>query len=313
MDRRSRCRILPRHGRIINVAMNGEERVRQLMHEGDQGAWINAAVALAMDGRSPETHRLAAADLLRSLDIDVDTDLGELDRGAVAAQAAAPLLQTAALIRGDGQLWQGQSDEALLAQGRASAQGAAAMARIGLPKLAGLAEALARPGATMLDVGTGVAAMAVAYAELFPELTVVGLDVLPRVLDLAATTVAASRVADRVVLREQDVATLDETATYALAWLPAPFLPEGALRAGIPRVARAMAPGGWVMLGHGKFTEGPADNAITRFKTVAYGGTAIDEEQAQGLLRKAGLQAVTTMPTPPGAPAITVGRKTDQS
>jgi hypothetical protein len=295
------------------VDMSSDERVRQLMHSGDQGAWINAALALALDGTGPEANRLAAADLLRSLAIDVDADLGDLDRGAAAAQAAAPLLQTAALVRGDGHLWEGQSDVALLSQGRASAQGAAAMARFGLPMLAGLTEALARPGALMLDVGTGVAAMAVAYAELFPELTVVGLDVLPRVLALGATTVAASPVADRVILREQDVATLDEEATYSLAWLPAPFLPEAALRAGIPRVARAMAIGGWVMLGHGKFTDVPVDNAITRFKTVVYGGTALDDEQAQRLLREAGLQDVTTVPTPPGAPAITVGRKAAES
>jgi hypothetical protein len=292
------------------MALSSDERARELMHAGDQGAWINAALALALDGRSPAAHRLAAADLLRSLAIDVDADLGDLDRGAVAAQAAAPLLQTAALVRGDGHLWEGQSDEALLSQGRASAQGAAAMVRFGLPMLAGLAEALARPGAMMLDVGTGVAAMAVAYAELFPELTVVGLDVLPRVLALGASTVAASRVADRVVLREQDVATLDEEAIYALAWLPAPFVPEAALRAGTPRVVRAMAAGGWLMLGHGKFADAPVDNAVTRFKTVAYGGTALDDEQAQRLLRDAGLQDVTTAPTPPGAPAITVGRKT---
>jgi methyltransferase family protein len=291
------------------VVPSGDERVRQLVDSGDRGAWINAAVALALDSGSPEAQRVAAVELLRALDIDVDADLGELDRRAVGAQAAAPLLQTAAVV-GGGDLWEGQSDEALLAQGRASAQGAAAMVRFGLPMLGGLAEALARPGAKMLDVGTGVAAMAVAYAELFPELTVVGLDVLPRALSLAAATVAASGVADRVVLREQDVAGLDEEATYALAWLPAPFLPEAALRAGTPRVARAMAPGGWVVLGHGKFAEAPVDNAVTRFKTVAYGGTALDDEQAQLLLREAGLQDVTTAPTPPGAPALTVGRKT---
>ena len=291
------------------MTMSGGERVRQLMGSGDRGAWINAAIALALDNSRPEAQRLAAADLLRSLDVDVNTDLGELDRGRVAAQAAAPLLHTAAVVGGEGELWEGQSDEALLAQGRASAQGAAAMVQFGLPMLGGLAEALAQPGAMMLDVGTGVAAMAVAYAELFPQLTVVGLDVLPRALALAAATVTASAVADRVVLREQDVATLDEETTYALTWLPAPFLPEVALRAAIPRVARAMAPGGWVMVGHGKFAESPSENAITRFKTVIYGGTALDDEQAQRLLREAGLQNVTTTPTPLGGPAITVGRK----
>ncbi len=78
----------------------------------------------------------------------------------------------------------------------------------------------------MLDVGVGVAALAVAYAELFPELTFVGLDVFPRVLELAARTVGASKVSDHVVLRRHDVTSLDEKATYALVWLPVPFLPR---------------------------------------------------------------------------------------
>ena len=72
-------------------------------------------------------------------------------------------------------MWAAQSDEALLAQGRASAQGAAGFAQFVMPMLAGLQETFA-DGARMLDVGTGVAAMAVAYAELFPQLTVVGID-----------------------------------------------------------------------------------------------------------------------------------------
>lgn len=168
---------------------------------------------------------------------------------------------------------------------------------------------LDRPGARMLDVGTGVAALAVAYAEQYPGLTVVGIDVLPRVLALAARTVAASAVGDRVVLREQDVAALDEPDRYALAWLPAPFVPEPAVRAGADRIARALEPGGWLLVGHGKVSGDPLRDAIDRFKTVAYGGTALDEDQAAQLLRDAGLTDVRTVPTPPGAPAITAGRR----
>lgn len=268
-----------------------------------------AALTLALAENGPEEHLRAAVDLLGALGIDVRADLGDLDRARTAAQAAAPLLQTAALVNGNGALWAGQSDAALLAQGRASAQGAAAFAQFGVPRLLGLAEALARPGARMLDVGTGVAALAVAYAELFPALTVVGVDVLPRVLDLAAQTVAASTAADRVVLREQDVSALDEEAIYVLGWIPAPFVPEWALREGMPRVARALAPGGWAMVGHGKFGGDPVEDALSRFKTVAYGGTALNDDQAQQMLRDVGLGNVMTLPTPPGAPAITVGRK----
>ena len=142
-----------------------------------------------------------------------------------------------------------------------------------------------------------------------PNWTVVGLDVLPRALALAAATVAASDVADRVVVRQQDVATLDEPPTYSLAWLPAPFVPEGALRAGVEAISRALLPGGWVMLGHGKFAGDPLDVAITRFRTVAYGGTALDDDEAAGLLRDAGFGDVRSVPTPPGAPGITVGRR----
>ena len=164
----------------------------------------------------------------------------------------------------------------------------------------------------MLDVGTGVGALAVAYAKLFPELLVVGLDVLPRALDLAAETIRASDVAHRVELRQQDVSTLVERDTYALAWVPAPFIPQPALSAGVARITDALVPGGWMMLGHGKVGNNLAENALDRFKTVTYGGTPLNDEQAQTMLKRAGLTRVSTVPTPPGAPAITVGRNPDR-
>ena len=141
----------------------------------------------------------------------------------------------------------------------------------------------------------------------------VGIDVLPRVLALAEDLLRSSPVADRVVLREQDVSELTDEATFALAWLPAPFVPEGALHAGLPRVVRALVPGGWLIVGHGKFADDPLDDALTRFKTISYGGTPLSSAQAQGLLTEAGLAEVTTVPTPAGAPAITVGRRTPAS
>ena len=213
------------------------------------------------------------------------------------------------MLRGDAQLWAGQSDEALLAQGRASAQGAAGLLQFGLPMLPGLAQALAHKGARMLDVGTGVAALAVAYARALPAVTVVGIDVMARVLALAARTVAeADDVAGRVELREQDVSALTEEGVYALAWLPAPLVPEPALREGATRVVRALVPGGWVMMGHGTYGDNTAEDALSRFKTVAFGGTALDDGAAQQLLKDAGIPKPFTIPTPPGAPAMTVGR-----
>jgi Methyltransferase domain len=296
-------------GGAATMRATGQDLVQEILDAGDRAVWTAAALAVALREDGSEDQRRAALAVLSALGLTLAGDSPELDRAGVAAQAAAPILQGAALLTHDRPLWADQSDGAILAQGRSSAQGTTAFLRMGLPMLSGLADLMAAPDAHMLDVGTGVAALAVAYAELFPALTVVGLDVLPRVLALAEETVAASGVADRVVLRQQDVSALQEVDHYALAWLPAPFVPETALRVGLARVARALVPGGWLTVGHGRFADNPIDDTLTRFKTVAYGGTALDGTQAQALLREAGLVDVMTMPTPPGAPAITVGRR----
>ena len=64
-----------------------------------------------------------------------------------------------------------------------------------------------------------------------------------------------------------------------------------------------------LVMGHGRFSGDPIDDAVSRFKTVAYGGTALDDDQAAALLRDAGLDDVRNVPTPPGAPALTAGRR----
>jgi hypothetical protein len=90
-------------------------------------------------------------------------------------------------------------------------------------------------------------------------------------------------------------------------------VPSGARTAGRRvRVVDALLPGGWLMLGHGKYAGTPAEDAVLRFKTIAYDGTTLDDDQAQELLRNAKLGNVMRAPTPPGSPAITLGRKASQ-
>ena len=175
--------------------------------------------------------------------------------------------------------------------------------------MGGLAERLAVPGARMLDVGTGVGALAGGFAQVFPQLHVLGIDVLDRALGLARQAIAASDVAARVAVRRQDVAGFADDTGFDLAFFPAPFIPQPAVRAGLPRVAAALRPGGWLMAGHGKLGGTPVEDALTRLKTIAYGGTPLEESAACRLLRDAGLTSVRPIPTPAGAPAITVGQK----
>jgi len=280
----------------------------------DESAWSLAALALAARGDGPPGLAAAAWELLGAAGLtgapgQPPRGLGTSTPRQIASQAAAPLHQASALLSGTGNGWSAQSDEALLAQGTASAQAARPFAEFLLPGMGDLAGRLAAPGARMLDVGTGVAALAVGFAEAFPQLHVVGIDILGRALDLARRTLAASDVAARVTVRRQDVAGFADDAGFDLAFLPAPFIAQPALRRGVPRVAAALRTGGWLMVAHGRFGGTPVQDALTRLKTIAYGGTPLDEAASCHLLRSAGLTSVRPVPTPAGAPAITIGQK----
>jgi Methyltransferase domain len=280
----------------------------------DQAAWSLAALALVAAGDGPPDLTEAAQQLLKCHGITAapGQPVTGLDGSAarqISSQAAAPLHQASALASGRAISWSDQSDAALLAQGQASALGARAFADFMLPAMGDLAERLAAPGARMLDAGTGVAAMAVAFAQVFPRLQVLGIDVFDRALALARRNVAASDVADRVTVREQDVASFADDTGFDLAYLPAPFIPPAAMHAGLPRVVAALRPGGWLFIARGKMGGAPAEDALTRLKTLVYGGTPLDDAEASDLLSGAGLTAVRTAPTPAGAPGITIGQK----
>ena len=290
-----------------------EQDLQATIHAWDQAAWSLAALALTAQGDGPPELTAAARELLAAAGLIAAPGtplpgLGTATPGQIASQAAAALHQASALAGGRGYEWGTQSDEALVAQGRVSAQRAVTVARFMLPMMGDLAGRLAAPGARLLDVGTGTGALAVAFARVFPQVHVLGIDVLDRVLGLARQAIAVSEVGGRVTVRKQDVANFADDAGFDLAWLPAPFFAEPALHVGLPRIVAALRPGGWLIVGHGKFGGTPAEDALTRLKTLAYGGTPMDDAAACELLRRTGLTSVRTVPTPAGAPAITIGQ-----
>lgn len=296
------------------MTTKAEQDLQATIQAWDQAAWSLAALALATRDDGPPELSAAAGELLAVTGLTGTPGgplrgLGISTPGQIGSQAAAALHQAAALVSGRVVSWNAQSDEALLTQGNASAQAARAFARFMLPIMGDLAGRLAAPGARMLDVGTGVGALAVGFAEAFPRLHVLGIDVLDRALSLAHQTVAASGVATRVTVSKHDVAEFSDDTGFDLAFLPAPFIPQPALSAGLPRVVAALRSGGWLMVGHGKFGGTPVEDALTRLKTIAYGGTPLDEAAVWRLLRDAALTSVRTIPTPPGAPAFTIGQK----
>src|SRR5215207_5301343 len=75
----------------------------------------------------------------------------------------------------------------------------------------------------------------------------VGLDVVPKVLELARAEIADAALTDRVELRPMSVADLAGEAAYDLAWLPQPFIPRPAFEAGLQTLFRAVRPDGWLV------------------------------------------------------------------
>ncbi len=280
----------------------------------DTAAWSLAALALAARDDSPPELTTAAQQLLSATGLtgapgNLLPGLHTSTPQQVASQAAAALHQASALASGRDISWSAHSDEALLAQGNASAQAARPFAQFVLPMMADLADRLAAPGACMLDIGTGVAALAVGFAQVFPQLHVLGIDILDRALDMGCQTIAASDVAARVTVRKQDIAGFTDDTGFDLAWLPAPFIPQSAMHSALPTGRGGAAP---------RRMAGPGARQIRRHPSRGRTHPAQDGR----LRRHAAGRSGSMPPAPQGradigaadahpswAPAITIGQK----
>jgi tRNA A58 N-methylase Trm61 len=143
--------------------------------------------------------------------------------------------------------WYHVDPRLLQAQGDSSVMFPIALAGGLAAALGGLDQRLVAPDARFLDIGVGVAGLAIAMCRAFPQLRVVGLDVFDVPLAIARENVARAELGDRIELRQCAIEDLREEAAYDLAWLPATFLAPSSVPGAIARARAALKPGGWLL------------------------------------------------------------------
>jgi SAM-dependent methyltransferase len=260
------------------AALGAELRLRQAGLEGDLST------------------RELLRDVVRAIDPQLLNDSGQPDVFTIAfiqttLRQALDLLERPDRSPG----WDYRDPDLLQAQGQLSG---VVVRGIGasLTRLPELRNTLQRPG-TFLDIGTGVGWLAIEVARAWPAMRVVGIDPWEPALVLARENLAQSDVADRVELRMQSVEQLDEVPTFAVVWLPGPFIaPEIADRA-LARIRRALAPGGWLIFGLNAVPQAPLERALASLRTARSGGHLWDATAVEERLRVLDFSDIETFPT----------------
>jgi SAM-dependent methyltransferase len=165
---------------------------------------------------------------------------------------------------------------------------------------------LAQPG-TFLDIGAGAAWLAIEVARVWPSWKVVAIDRWEPALNLARQNIAASGMQDRIELRCQDVQELADEAAFSLAWLPGPFLSAETVSHALPRVRKALVPGGWLAFSLFAPEQTRWGESLAALKVVRNGGHPWNREELETRLARLGFEQVTSFST--AGSTVTVGRR----
>jgi len=260
------------------------------------GSSVDALAALAAHVRL-ETEQLPADPAVRNL---LSTIAAELiganttpDPAAVApvvGLARTFLRQAQELVENPGRSgsWDQVDVPLLQSMGRLS-MGVSAAVQAAERHLPELGERLASADSRFLDVGTGAGWLAIAIATSHPGIRVVGVDIFAAALDLASANIDNAGFADRIELRLQDAALLDEPGGYDAIWLPLPFLPKAVVVPIMNAASRSLKPGGWLLPGTFTGASDRLSELLTDLRTVRSGGHPWRPEEILDMLATAGL------------------------
>jgi len=197
--------------------------------------------------------------------------------------------------------WNHNETAILQAGGDVSAGFAQVMKQAVVPGLDDLEQKLSSDGGTFLDVGVGSAGLAIAMAQTWPSLKIVGIDPWAPSLQLAGKNVQSAGLMDRIELRQQAIQDIADVGAFDLGWIPSPFISKEIIPSACSRVLRALRPGGWLLFTMVNPGNDPVTSSIVRLRTVLWGGCVMTQEEVEQLLLRTGFAEVRKLPAPPQA------------
>lgn len=226
--------------------------------------------------------------------LDVVDELSEREIAGLLALIDSYLLQAADhVVIPDRANWDHRNPSILMAQGHLSSLLAPIFEQFVLPSLGGgLTARLATPGASFLDVGTGVGAFAVAMCRVWPALRVVGIEPWEPALELARENVAAAGLGTRVDLRPTAAERLRDADEHDLAWVPTFFISGNVLERVIETVHCALRPDGYAIFGLYVRSDDPLATTLADLRTVRHGGVLLTPQDMAALLKRSGFADV---------------------
>lgn len=302
--------------------MTGTDRVLEvavpMLGMAEALAALGASLRLRREGRTIEPRLAARLDAVLDA-LGVRDDVNALDAHETEALLGIVdgfLAQAADFVVEPGRTgWDHEEPSILLAQGHTSVLVADVLQRFVVPSLGDdLKRRLEIRGASFLDVGVGVGALAVAVCRSWSSMRVVGIDPWEPALALAREQVAAARLQERIELRNEAVEALDDADEYDLAWLPTFFIPDAVLEDAIARVHAAMRPGGWATFGVYARPGDPFRDAVADLRTVRQGGALLTPRELSEMIEHAGFCEVDVLFDPAWAlPMVFVAGRRSES
>lgn len=301
-----------------------DPELRELVREEHVGA-VNGFIAEALNATGALTALAAALDAKAS-SAPLESTLGRCiddllsafglaeSVSALTADEAAVMLGT---IRSNYLLdakhmfahqrmdaWEHDEPEILEGVGDSARDRAHLITHALVPECEGLAQRF-EAGASVLDVGTGVAATALELVSIWPNLRIVGLEPWAPAIRLARDKVQQAGLDTQIELREQGVEALADESAYDFIHFANSYIREALVLSGLERCLRALRPGGWLSITAIDDTRPPQMVAMSRLRETQRGGAAWSSEHAVGVLKRIGFVDVQPLP---GVGWVIVGR-----